>query len=208
MNYSIFLKLLKQIIKHSLQFVPPVSWNLQASFDWNLVLNFFTFGPKQRWTLASAETPTHHHAAFRLLRFHITTRRSEARRRRSTHINSLFKERKQPAPIIQQCHKHIHTYGRIASNGCSSSMFFSWTAAANGRLSVIGSAYGASGYHQRFRSATGSFPTIRAQSVPAEIGGSTAHRPRRRGWKTKPGDIPPHLGLRSRTLASKTFYAC
>lgn len=30
-----------------------------------------------------------------------------------------FQGKKTTHPIIQHCHKHIHTYGRIACNGCS-----------------------------------------------------------------------------------------
>lgn len=50
-----------------------------------------------------------------------------------------FQGKKTTRSIIPQCHKHIHTYGRIARKGCWSRMFFSWgAAAANSHLLVIG----------------------------------------------------------------------
>ncbi|KAK5864359.1 hypothetical protein PBY51_015608 [Eleginops maclovinus] len=77
-----------------------------------------------------------------------------------------FQGKKTTNPVIQQCHKHIHTYGRLARNGGLSPMLFSWTAAAS--VSIIGSAYGASGCHQRFRSAVGSSVTTEMNALPGQ----------------------------------------
>lgn len=132
-----------------------------------------------------------------------------------------FQGKKTTHPITRQCHKHIHTYGRIACNACLSWMFFSWTAAANGRLSVIGSAYGASGCHQRFRSAVGSFPDPGAASHHGDedAAGSTeksTEKSSRLDGKTRPrcpwclceDQELPDWSSRLKTLCFNLFMGC